>query len=115
MSKVYNEDVHFAGGLSLGNLAMGMITASPEPGEVMQFDISGINLEGAGELIPFAQTHSSWPWHAASVSVVYTPESSEESTTHLWDLEDPSGFVINFRRTTAAETNISWCVWRLID
>lgn len=114
MSKTYNEDVHFEGGLSIGNLAMGMFVAQPQAGEVMDYSVNGINLAGEGDIIPFAQTHTAWPWHSASVSVIWTPDG-EDNPTNLWDLGDASAFNIRFRRTNTSDTNISWCAWRKID
>lgn len=114
MSKTYNENVHFAGGLSIGNLAMGMFTVQPPAREVMSIDVSGINLLGSGEMVPFAQVHTAWPWYSASVACVHTSDTSDEDPTDLWDTWG-SGFRIVWRRTNNSETNVSWCAWKMID
>lgn len=114
MSKIYNEDVHFAGGLSIGNLAMGMMTIQPQAREQMMLDVSGINLLGNGEMIPLAQVHTAWPWRSASIACVYTPDDSEEDKVHLWDMWG-TGFKVSWRRVNTSETNLSWCVWKMVD
>lgn len=114
MSKTYNEDVHFEGGLSIGNLAMGMFTVKPTAREVMMLDVSGLNLMGDGEIIPMAQTHTAWPWVSASASAVHAGDTAEENPPDLWNTSGTS-FKVVFRRVNESETNISWCAWKMID
>jgi hypothetical protein len=108
MSRTYNEDVHFAGGISVGNLASGMIVVSPTAGERLTVDITGLNLEGEGELFPQAQVYTQWPWHSCSNATIWTTSDTDA----LWDDEDATSFRIAFVRTNTASTNIGWMAWR---
>lgn len=106
MSKTYDENTHFAKGLSVGNLAFGIVVVSPSPAEVVTVDVTGLNLEGDGEIFPQAQVHTSWPWQSCSNATITTSEG-----VNPWDL-DGSTFRIAFRRVNNAETWISWMVWK---
>lgn len=110
MSKVYNEDVHFAKGLSIGNFAHGMVVFAPSPREMMSVDVTGLNMEGTGEMYPQVQVFSQWPWHSCSNAAILSA-SEEEPQVPLWD-QDATGFRIVFRRTNSAITNVGWCVWK---
>lgn len=112
MSKTYNEDVHFAEGLSVGNLAFGIVSVAPSPGEIVSVDVTGLNLEGGGEIFPQAQVHTAWPWQSCSNASVYTTIAGEDvSTVDLWN-HDATGFRIHFKRTNNSETWISWMLWK---
>ena len=112
MSKTYNEDVHFAGGLSVGNFAHGMVVIAPSPGEVSTVDITGLNMEGQGELYPQAQVYTQWPWYSCSNATVYTTVT-DPTPVSLWSLE-PTQFRITMRRTNSSITNVGWCVWQAV-
>lgn len=106
MSKTYNENMHFAGGLSVGNFAHGTVIVSPSPAERISVDVTGLNLEGDGEIFPQVQVHTAWPWYSCSNATVGHMES-----VNPWD-DDGTQFRIFFVRTNSAETWISWCVWK---
>lgn len=110
MSKLYSEDVHFAKGLSVGNFAHGYVSFAPSPREVMHLDVTGLNLEGTGELFPQAQTYTQWPWYSCSTATILSI-AEDENPVNLWDI-DATGFRLVFRRTNSAITNVGWCVWK---
>jgi hypothetical protein len=107
MSKTYNEDMTFAGGLSAGNIAWGYVKVKPEVGSVNNIDVTGLNLAGEGELYPQVQVHTAFPWTSCGNPTV----ASTTESLSLWD-GDKTSFRICFVRVNKSETWISWFVWR---
>ena len=113
MSKTYNENMNFAGGLSVGNFAHGIVVVSPSPGEVVTVDVGGLNMEGEGQLYPQAQVYTQHPWYSCSNALVYTPVTDPVAVN--LGSTDGTAFRSCIRRTNSSETNIGWCVWKGID
>lgn len=107
MSKTYTGNVHFAGGLSVGNWAWGYVRVVPEKNTRVTVDVTGLNLSGEGQLIPQVQVHTSHPWSACGYASVFTATDGVD----LWNTES-NAFRIVFVRNNKAETWISWMVWR---
>lgn len=110
MTRYYDENVHFSSGLSVGNFAHGLVTMSPSSEEVTTVDVTGLNMEGTGDIFPQAQVYTQWPWHSCSIASVWTTVD-EDPVVHLWDM-DTTSFRICMKRTNNAVTNIGWCVWK---
>lgn len=109
MSKEYNEALDCQEGISVGNWAWGSVVIKPDPAAVTSVTVSGLNLQGTGDVCFQASAKSAYPWIAMGETGVAPPDGASSFE------EDPSQFRIFIYRTTGAATRIHWMAWREVN
>lgn len=106
MASEYNEDLNCVEGISVGNFQWGDVVITPQANTRTYIDVTGLNLEGEGDVFIQVSVKSAFPWSSAR-----EVGTSDLNDTHNYN-DDPTGFRIWFYRTTAAATRLHWMVWR---
>ena len=110
MSQEFNEALDCPEGISVGNWTWGDVVIRPETaGSVSSITVSGVALEGEGDVCFQASAKSAYPWQAMGEVGVAPPESNDSFET------DPTSFRIFMYRTTTAATRIHWMAWRDVE
>jgi hypothetical protein len=104
--KEFNEDLDCPNGISVGNWQWGDVVIKPQPGARTSIDVTGLNIDGEGDVFYQVSVKSAYPWVTARMATV----TDINDTANL--NEDPTQFRIWFWRRTDYPTRIHWMVWR---
>lgn len=106
MSQEFNEALDCPEGISVGNWAWGSVVIAPEAGSISSVTVSGLNLQGEGDVNFQASAKSRYPWTSMGETSVVPPDGASNFE------EDPTQFRIFIYRTTSAATRVHWMAWR---
>lgn len=108
MARTYNGNLNVLLGISVGNWIWGSVSAEMDPGVPVSIDVSGINIQGEGDICYQVTSRTRFPWFSTSQPTV---SSVNDSPAYL-PSEDGSQFRIWMRRKNRAVTSANWMVWR---
>ena len=94
MTTTIADDLVVSGAISAANFQFGRVTITPEVNTPTGQEVTGINLQGTGNVRTFLSAHSAYPW--SRVQEV----GQRFSTT--------TGFTAYIYRTSGADTSIHW-------
>lgn len=98
MAEVRNSDLRISGGLKAGNWRYGRVSITPVANTPTSTTVSGLSLEGAGDVVGLCTSVTSVP----GSDVHETSVSSVSST----------GMTIWIYRDNTVSTAIDWMMWR---
>lgn len=98
MAEVRNHDLRISGGLKAGNWRFGRVTITPVANTPTSTTVSGLSLQGAGDVLGFCTSVTSVP----GTGVLETSVSSVSST----------GMTVWIYRTNTTGTDVEWMMWR---